>query len=108
VQFAAIILALFLSSVAAAAAPAGESLRPVTHEDLWTMRRLGTPVTSPDGKWAVVAVTEPAYKEEETVSDLWLVAVDGKTEPRRLTATKDAARASPSAPSAARTSARST
>jgi dipeptidyl aminopeptidase/acylaminoacyl peptidase len=64
-------------------------LRPVTHEDLWTMRRLGTPVTSPDGKWAIVAVTEPAYKEEETVSDLWLVAVDGKTEPRRLTATKD-------------------
>lgn len=89
-QFAAIILALFLSSVAAADVPAGESLRPVTHEDLWTMRRLGTPVTSPDGKWAVVAVTEPAYKEEETVSDLWLVAVDGKTEPRRLTATKDA------------------
>ena len=65
-------------------------LRPVTHEDLWTMRRLGTPVTSPDGKWAVVAVTEPAYKEEETVSDLWLVSVDGKTEPRRLTATSDA------------------
>ncbi len=65
-------------------------LRPVTHEDLWTMRRLGTPATSPDGKWAIVAVTEPAYKEEETVSDLWLVAVDGKTEPRRLTATKDA------------------
>jgi dipeptidyl aminopeptidase/acylaminoacyl peptidase len=54
------------------------------------MRRLGTPVTSPDGRWAIVAVTEPAYKEEDTVSDLWLVAVDGKTEPRRLTATKDA------------------
>jgi dipeptidyl aminopeptidase/acylaminoacyl peptidase len=53
------------------------------------MRRLGTPVTSPDGKWAIVAVTEPAYEEEETVSDLWLVAVDAKTEPRRLTATKD-------------------
>ena len=65
-------------------------LRPVTHEDLWTMRRLGTPATSPDGSWAIVAVTEPAYKEEETVSDLWLVAVDGKTAPRRLTATEDA------------------
>ena len=89
-RIAAIILVLFLSPVAVADDHDGESLRPVTHEDLWTMRRLGTPVTSPDGKWAIVAVTEPAYKEEETVSDLWLVAVDGKSGPRRLTATKDA------------------
>ena len=86
---AAILAALLLSSFAAADTHADEGLRPVTHEDLWTMRRLATPVTSPDGEWAVVAVTEPAYKEEETVSDLWLVAVDGKTEPRRLTATND-------------------
>ena len=88
-RIAAIILTLFLSSFAAVDGHTGESLRPVTHEDLWTMRRLGAPVTSPDGKWAIVAVTEPAYEEEDTVSDLWLVAVDGKTEPRRLTATKD-------------------
>jgi dipeptidyl aminopeptidase/acylaminoacyl peptidase len=89
VRNAAILAALLLGSFAAADTHADEGLRPVTHEDLWTMRRLATPVTSPDGEWAVVAVTEPAYKEEETVSDLWLVAVDGKTEPRRLTATND-------------------
>jgi dipeptidyl aminopeptidase/acylaminoacyl peptidase len=90
VRVAAILFALLLSSVAVADNHNDEGLRAVTHEDLWTMRRLGTPVTSPDGKWAIVGVTEPAYKEEETVADLWLVAVDGKTEPRRLTATKDA------------------
>ena len=56
--------------IAAADNHADDGLRPVTHEDLWTMRRLATPVTSPDGEWAIVAVTEPAYKEEETVSDL--------------------------------------
>ncbi len=89
-RYAAILFAVLLSSFAAADSYADESLRPVTHEDLWTMRRLGTPVTSPDGDWAIVAMTEPEYKEEETVSDLWLVAVDGKSEPRRLTATKDA------------------
>ena len=60
-------------------------LRPVTHEDVWTMRRLGVPVPSPDGKWVVVQVTEPAYDDEETVSDLWLVDVDGDAAPRRLT-----------------------
>ena len=85
----AILATLILSSFTAANSHAAEGLRPVTHEDLWTMRRLATPVTSPDGKWAIVAVTEPAYEEDETVSDLWLVATDGKAEPRRLTATKD-------------------
>ena len=86
---AAILAALLLSSFAVADNHADEGLRPVTHEDLWTMRRLATPVISPDGEWGIVAVTEPANKEEETVSDLWLVAVDGKTAPRRLTATND-------------------
>lgn len=87
-RHAVILFALLLGSIAAAS-PDGKELRPVTHEDLWTMRRLGTPVASPDGKWAIVAVTEAAYKEDETVSDLWLVAVDGRSEPRRLTATSD-------------------
>ena len=86
----AILFALVLSSFAAADGHEDAGLRPVTHEDLWTMHRLGTPVSSPDGRWAIVAVTEPAYKEEDVVSDLWLVAVDGKGAPRRLTATKDA------------------
>ncbi len=67
----------------------GADVRPVTHEDVWTMRRLGTPVPSPDGEWVIVQVTEPDYDEEETVSDLWLVAVDGDREPRRLTASSD-------------------
>ncbi|MDJ0910836.1 MAG: S9 family peptidase [Woeseiaceae bacterium] len=65
-------------------------LRAVTHEDVWTMKRLGTPVPSPDGDWAIVQVTEPSYEEDGTVSDLWLVAVDGDTEPRRLTASDEA------------------
>ena len=68
-------------------ANAGE-LRPITHEDVWTMNRLGTPVISPDGRSAVVSVNEPSYEEEGSVSDLWLIDVNGVTEPRRLTATK--------------------
>lgn len=63
-------------------------LGPVTHEDVWTMRRLGAPVPSPDGKWVIVQVTEPAYDEKDTVSDLWLVDVNGDDAPRRLTASK--------------------
>ena len=65
-----------------------KTLRPVTHADVWLMKRLSTPVPSPDGKWAIFSVTEPSYEKDEVRSDLWIVALDGKTEPRRLTSTK--------------------
>ncbi len=62
----------------------------VAHEDVWLMRRVGTPEPSPDGRWAVVSVEEPSYEEDGAVSDFWLVAVDGSVAPRRITSTPDA------------------
>jgi len=73
-----------------AALAADNGLRPVTHDDVWLMKRVDTPAVSPDGRFAVVAVTVPSYEEEGTTSDLWLIDVAGDTEPRRLTATKEA------------------
>ena len=67
----------------------GAETRPVTHEDVWTMRRLAPPVPSPDGEWLIAQVTEPSYEEDGTVSDLWLVSVDGDREPVRLTASSE-------------------
>ena len=61
--------------------------RPITHEDVWLMRRVGLPVISPDGQRAVVSVTEPAYDPKEQVTDLWLVATDASIPARRLTQT---------------------
>jgi len=72
--------------VALASEPA--ALRPITHEDLWLMRRVGAPVPSPDGRWAVVSVLEPSYDEKSQVSDLFLVPTDGSAPPRRLTSTE--------------------
>jgi dipeptidyl aminopeptidase/acylaminoacyl peptidase len=80
-----LVIALFSLS-----AGANAELRPVTHEDVWLTKRLSTPVVSPDGRFAVVAVTEPSYEEEGTVSDLWLIDVSGDAKPRRLTATTEA------------------
>ena len=60
----------------------------ITHEDVWLMKRVGAPVGSPDGRWAVVSVSEPAYDSGKQVSDLWIVPVDGSAKPRRLTSTK--------------------
>ena len=62
-------------------------LRPIAHQDLWLMKRVGAPQVSPDGRWSVVSVTEPAYAEKDQVSDLWLIATDASTAPRRLTGT---------------------
>lgn len=67
---------------------AAEPKRAITHEDLWLIKRVGSPVPSPDGKWAVVAVSEPAYDAKDATSDLWLVALDGKQPARKLTQTK--------------------
>src|SRR5882672_961749 len=68
--------------------PGAQGKQPVTHEALWLMPRVGAPVPSPDGKWVVVSVTQPAYDDKDQTADLWLVPADGGAAPRRLTSTK--------------------
>src|SRR5258708_2969143 len=81
----ALIALLPLAPLAAQNAPARHM---VTHEDIWLMKRVGSPAISPDGRSVVFSVTEPSYTEADQVSDLWLVPTDGSAEPRRLTNTK--------------------
>ena len=85
--FAALISACLLAPVVAAA-QATTPVKPITHEALWMMKRVGTPAVSPDGKWVVFSVLEPSYETDKAVSDLWLVPTDGLKPPRRLTNTK--------------------
>lgn len=60
----------------------------ITHETLWMMKRVGSPAVSPDGKWVVFSVLEPAYDPDKEVNGLWLTAADGSGTPRRLTRSK--------------------
>lgn len=69
----------------AGSALAENTLRPITHEDLWLMPRVGNPALSPDGRQAVVSVMHPAYDADQAESNLWLIHVDGSQEPRQLT-----------------------
>ena len=81
----------FLSLLLVATSPlfaAEPAKHPITHPELWTLKRVGVPVPSPDGKWAVFPVTAPAYDAKEQTSDLWLVPLDGSAPPRQLTQTK--------------------
>jgi dipeptidyl aminopeptidase/acylaminoacyl peptidase len=71
-----------------ATAQAGAAKKPLTHEALWMMKRVGAPIPSPDGKWVLFNLVEPAYDPDKAVSDLWLVPADGSAPPRRLTQTK--------------------
>jgi dipeptidyl aminopeptidase/acylaminoacyl peptidase len=73
----------------AAAALAGAG-RPVSHQDIWKVKRLGEAAVSPDGKWLVYAVTEPDYDPAKTAADLWLMPADGSSPARRLTNTRGA------------------
>ncbi|NBR08047.1 MAG: S9 family peptidase, partial [Opitutaceae bacterium] len=60
----------------------------ITHEDVWLMKRVGAPVPSPDGKWVVFSVTEPAYDAKEQWSDLWLKSLSDGAPARRITYSK--------------------
>jgi dipeptidyl aminopeptidase/acylaminoacyl peptidase len=59
-----------------------------THEAIWMMKRVGTPVPSPDGRWVVYSVTEPSYDEKEVSSDLWMIRPDASAPARIITNTK--------------------
>src|ERR1700722_15768405 len=88
VRFCTLVAAACVLTPAASMAQASAALKPITHEALWMMKRVGTPVASPDGKWVVYSVLEPSYETDKAVSDLWLVPADGLKAPRRITDTK--------------------
>lgn len=66
----------------------GQTKKAITHEDLWLMKRVAAPEISPDGKWVIFNVTDPSYDEKEQSTDLWIVAADGSSKPRKLTSSK--------------------
>ena len=79
---------LLLASSAPPSVAWAAAKTPVTHEALWLMKRVGAPVPSPDGRWVVFSVTEPAYDPKDQTADLWIVPADGSARPRKLTFSK--------------------
>ena len=83
-----IALAVIAASFCLPLAVRSQTRVPLTHEAMWMMKRVGAPNPSPDGKWVVFSLVEPAYDEKDQVSDLWIVSADGSAKPRRLTFSK--------------------
>jgi dipeptidyl aminopeptidase/acylaminoacyl peptidase len=84
----ALVLAIAVMAPASAISQTASPKRPISHESMWLMKRIGAPVPSPDGKWVVFSVTEPAYDDKDQSTDLWIASTDSKTPPRRLTSTR--------------------
>ena len=66
--------------------PSTGSKRPFTFEDMMSLKRVGEPVPSPDGKWVVFAATDVDLQANTKISHLWIVPAAGGT-PRRLNQT---------------------
>jgi len=66
---------VFLLSLGTAVA--AEEHQPLDAAAIWELQRLDSPAISPDGEHAVVAVTRYEIKEDEGITDLWLVPTDG-------------------------------
>ena len=62
-----------------------QSRRALSVEDLWSIKRIGSPTLSPDGDAACAAVTSYHMEKNEERHELWLFPTDGRRA-RRLTA----------------------
>src|SRR5262245_60238769 len=88
------LLTLLAGGWLATAASSTETKRLITPQDLWAMKRLGSPALSPDGKMAVFTVTEWSIEKNKSTTHLWLVDLAGGP-PRQLTSAPNATDASP-------------
>jgi dipeptidyl aminopeptidase/acylaminoacyl peptidase len=76
---------LSLAVLAAASAAAGAAPRGFTVNDLVNLDRISDPQLSPDGRHLVYQVRETDYAANKGVNGLWLLKLDGKSQPQRLT-----------------------
>lgn len=74
----------FLLALALSVAGFAADKRPLTPQDLWAIKRLGSPALSPDGQTVVFTLQEWSIEKNKSTQSLWLVATAGG-EPRRLT-----------------------
>jgi dipeptidyl aminopeptidase/acylaminoacyl peptidase len=59
---------------------------PFTFEDMMSLKRVGEPMPTPDGKWVLFAAEDVDLKENKKTSHLWIVPAAG-SDARRLSQT---------------------
>jgi dipeptidyl aminopeptidase/acylaminoacyl peptidase len=64
---------------------AEDTARPMQPRDLYSIQRVSDPRVSPDGRLVAFTVAQTNFEQDETDSDVWVVATAGGA-PRKLTA----------------------
>lgn len=65
----------FLFFLAGGLAAMAADLRPITPQDLWAMKRLGSPALAPDGGRVVFTVQEWSVEKNKSTTNLWLADI---------------------------------
>ena len=60
---------------ASAQVPTGPSASRPTIDDLISLKRVGTPALSPDGKWVAYNIRETNWEENSDENEIWLAEV---------------------------------
>ncbi|MGE0406988.1 MAG: TolB family protein, partial [Candidatus Korobacteraceae bacterium] len=70
---------LLVSTLAAQPSPPqpASGLRPFTFEDMMSLKRIGEPAISPDGKWVVFSAVEVSLEQNTRTPHLWIVPLAG-------------------------------
>ena len=55
--------------------------RPIVIEDYYSLKSVGSPRISPDGRHVLYTVSRRVEEDNGTVTQTWLVASDGRSEP---------------------------
>ena len=67
-----------LAALAIAQTPTATLARPMTAQDLATLRRIAAPTVSPDGKWIAYQLRETDLEANRGRTDLWLLNIAAK------------------------------
>jgi len=85
---AAVALLLLVGSAAPTGAQeaAPTQARPLEIADMFQIKRVGSPVVSPDGGWVAFTVSTPSTPTKSGSTQIWMVAADGDGDPIPMTA----------------------
>ncbi len=78
------IAALVFLSASVVSSPASDEKRTFTPEDMWKVKRVGTPNVSPDGQKMLFTVTEYSIEDNKGITNIYLQRFDG-SEPVQFT-----------------------
>src|SRR6184192_4177661 len=75
--FVAASLVFACSAFARTPSPSANAKHPFTFEDMMSLKRVGAPVPSPDGKWVVFDCEDVDLAANTKISHLWIVPASG-------------------------------